>query len=103
MIEGSFFGQNLDLWISIILTVLVLALGLVIYDIYNHRKLKARYEVFMGINKKRRNRRQHGKAVGGMCGKGGKHRRKIYKGTGNSTGYEQKYEVLLSEGRHSKI
>ena len=55
MIEGSFFGQNLDLWISIILTVLVLALGLVIYDIYNHRKLKARYEVFMGINKKRRN------------------------------------------------
>lgn len=55
MIEGSFFGQNLDLWISIILTVLVLVLGLVIYDIYNHRKLKARYEVFMGINKKRRN------------------------------------------------
>ena len=50
-----FFGQNLDLWISIILTVLVLVLGLVIYDIYNHRKLKARYEVFMGINKKRRN------------------------------------------------
>ena len=55
MIEGSFFGKNLDLWISIILTVLVLVLGLVIYDIYNHRKLKARYEVFMGINKKRRN------------------------------------------------
>ena len=51
MIEGKFFGQNLDLWISIILTVLVLVLGLVIYDIYNHRKLKARYEVFMGINK----------------------------------------------------
>ena len=55
MIEGSFFGQNLDLWISIILTAWVLALGLLIYDIYNHRKLKARYEVFMGINKKRRN------------------------------------------------
>lgn len=55
MIEGSFFGQNLDLWISVILTVLVLLLILVIVDIYSNQKLKKRYEVFMGINKKRRN------------------------------------------------
>lgn len=55
MTDGSFFAQNLDLWISIILTLIIVLLGLVIYDIYNHKKLKARYEVFMGINKKRKN------------------------------------------------
>lgn len=55
MAEGSFFAQNLDLWISVILTLLVVVMGLVIYDLYSHNKLKARYEKFMGINKKRKN------------------------------------------------
>lgn len=55
MIDGSFFAQNLDLWISIILTLLVVLMGLVIFDLYNHNKLKTRYEKFMGINKKRKN------------------------------------------------
>ena len=55
MTEGSFFAQNLDLWISIILTLLVVLIGLVIFDLYNNNKLKTRYEKFMGINKKRKN------------------------------------------------
>ncbi|MCD8036052.1 MAG: DUF4446 family protein [Clostridiales bacterium] len=52
--DGSFFAQNLDLWISILLTLVVVLLILVIYDIYSHKKLKARYEHFMCINKKRK-------------------------------------------------
>ncbi|GFI61825.1 hypothetical protein IMSAG049_00994 [Clostridiales bacterium] len=55
MLEESFFAQNLDLWISIILTLVVVLLILVIVDIYNNRKLKSRYEMFMGINKRRKN------------------------------------------------
>lgn len=55
MTDGSFFAQNLDLWISIMLTLTVVLTILVIVDIYNHKKLKARYEIFMGINKKRKN------------------------------------------------
>ena len=55
MPDGSFFAQNLDLWMSVVLTMIVVLLILVIVDIYNHKKLKARYEIFMGINKKRKN------------------------------------------------
>lgn len=54
MTDGSFFAQNLDLWISILLTLAVVLLILVIVDIYNHQKLKARYEQFMGLNRKRK-------------------------------------------------
>ena len=55
MADGSFFAQNLDLWISVILTLIIVLIVLVAVDIYNHKKLKARYEIFMGINKKRKN------------------------------------------------
>lgn len=54
MSDGSFFAQNLDLWISIILTLVVALIILVIVDIYNNKKLKSRYEMFMGINRKRK-------------------------------------------------
>ena len=81
MTEGSFFAQNLDLWISIILTLLVVLIGLVIFDLYNDNKLKTRYEKFMGLNKKRKNDEN----------------------SGNSAGYAEKYAVLLSESRNSKV
>lgn len=55
MPETGFFAQNLDLWMSVILTLLVVLIGLSVYGLYCHKKLKARYERFMGINKKRKN------------------------------------------------
>ncbi len=54
MTDGSFFAQNLDLWISILLTLAVVLLILVVVNIYNNKKLKDRYEQFMGINRKRK-------------------------------------------------
>lgn len=50
--DASFFMQNLDLWMSIIFALLVALIILVIVDIYNNKKLKARYEIFMGVGKK---------------------------------------------------
>ena len=55
MPETGFFAQNLDLWMSVILTLLVVLIVLSVYGLYCHKKLKARYERFMGINKKRKN------------------------------------------------
>lgn len=52
MTDSSFFAQNLDLWMSIILALIIVFIILVIFDIYNNRKLKARYEIFMGVGKK---------------------------------------------------
>ncbi|MEA4973120.1 hypothetical protein SDC9_73219 [bioreactor metagenome] len=52
MTETSFFAQNLDLWMSIVLALLIVFVILVILDIYNNKKLKARYETFMGVGKK---------------------------------------------------
>lgn len=52
MTETSFFAQNLDLWMSIVLALLIVFIILVILDIYNNKKLKARYETFMGVGKK---------------------------------------------------
>lgn len=54
MADTSFFAQNLDLWMSIILALLIVFMVLVIIDIYNNKKLKARYEIFMGVGKKHR-------------------------------------------------
>ena len=51
--SDSFFAQNLDLWLSIILTMLVVSIIIGSIAIYNNNKLKKRYEKFMGINKKR--------------------------------------------------
>lgn len=52
MVDASFFAQNLDLWMSIIFALLIALIILVIIEIYNNKKLKARYEVFMGSGKK---------------------------------------------------
>lgn len=54
MTDTSFFAQNLDLWMSIILALMIVFIVLVIIDIYNNKKLKARYEIFMGVGKKHR-------------------------------------------------
>ena len=55
MDEGSFFAQNLDLWMSVLITLVIVLAGLLIYNIYYSRKLKTRYETFMGQNKYRKN------------------------------------------------
>ena len=89
MTEGSFFAQNLDLWISIILTLLVVLIGLVIFDLYNNNKLKTRYEKFMGINKKRKNDVNMEKLLIDCVAK--------------AESIDEKYAVLLSESRHSKV
>jgi len=54
MTDTSFFAKNLDLWMSIVLALLIVFIVLVLFDIYNHKKLKARYEIFMGVGKKHR-------------------------------------------------
>ena len=50
--NASFFAQNLDLWISVILALLIVFIVLVVIDMYNNKKTRSRYEAFMGINKK---------------------------------------------------
>ena len=53
--NASFFAQNLDLWISVILALLIVFIVLVVIDMYNNKKTRSRYEAFMGINKKYKN------------------------------------------------
>ena len=48
----SFFVQNLDLWISVILALLIVFIVLVVIDMYNNKKTRSRYEAFNGNKQK---------------------------------------------------